>query len=100
MITFWEKYKIRIMGAILGALFHLALIGIVVGGEGQIFLILVFMDFPITLIWSLLFGVVGTGGTPMVITYFIGGTLMYAILGWLAGGLCCGNNNAYLKTGN
>ena len=68
-------------------LFHLGLIGIVMGGEGQIFLILVFMDFPITLIWILFFGVVGAGGTPFVWTFFIGGTLMYAVLGWFAGTL-------------
>ena len=95
MMDFFESYKSRIIGATLGMLFHLGLIGIVMGGEGQIFLILVFMDFPITLIWNLFFGVVGAGGTPVVWTFFIGGTLMYAGLGWLVGGIFLRNNIAH-----
>lgn len=95
MMDFFKTYKFRIIGATLGILIHLGLIGIVLGGEGQILLILVFMDFPITLVWTLFFGVVGTGGTPVVWTYFIGGTLMYAVVGWLVGGFLHRNNIAH-----
>lgn len=86
MRNFYLKYKVSIIGAVLGILFHFILIGLVLLGKGQAFLLLIFMDFPITIIWTLFFGVVGVGGSPVVWTYFIGGTLMYAALGWIVGG--------------
>ncbi len=86
LITLWHRYKFRMIGAGLGILFHLSAIGLMFMSEGIVFLILVFVDFPITL---LLFPLDWLGiqlwKEVVILFYFIGGTLMYAMLGWFMG---------------
>jgi len=85
MTTFWHRCKFKIIGATLGILFHLLAIGLMFMSEGIVFLILAFTDFPITLLWVVFNGHVGAGEASIFWTYYIGGTVMYAVLGWFMG---------------
>ncbi len=85
MTTFWHRYQFQIIGATLGILFHLLTIGLMFTAEGIVFLILAFVDFPITLLWVIFNGHVEAGGDSIFWTYYIGGTVMYAVLGWFMG---------------
>ena len=83
---FLRKYIFRIMGAcILGGL-HLFVFAIVVleGGEGPGFTLL-YMDIPLVKLWEFFIGSAGRGGKSLLFTCFLGGTLMYALAGWLIG---------------
>ncbi len=48
--TFWQQYKFRILGATFGILFHLSAIDLIFIAERIVLLILVIVDFPITLL--------------------------------------------------
>lgn len=72
----------------MGAFLHLFVFAVVVlkGGEGAAFALL-YMDFPLVFLWNNFFGPAGIGGGPLLFLSFFGGTLMYALVGWLIGGL-------------
>ena len=80
----WQQYKYSIIGATLGIVFHSLLLVVVMGGRGIIGVFLVMFDFPLAIpmylfdIWSdiHIFGV--------DILFVVGGTVMYAVLGWKA----------------
>ncbi|MDH5564706.1 MAG: hypothetical protein OEY91_13930 [Nitrospirota bacterium] len=76
---FLRKYICRIIGALCVGGLHLFLLL-----KGGIFLML-YLDFPITNLWQFFIGPVVAGGRPLIFLCFLGGTLMYAILGWLIG---------------
>jgi len=83
--TIWYSYKYRMICAALGILFHLGLIVLTLMAKGQAILILGFMDLPITLLFYPL-GWIGIKVWKFdVLIYFVGGTLMYAVLGWCMG---------------
>lgn len=81
---FLRKYIFRIIGAVLLGGLHLLLLARAVfgGGEGPAFGMML-MDFPIVYFWDNFIGRVGSG-TGLLIFLF-GGTLMYALAGWLIG---------------
>ena len=97
MKNFWGKYKFRIIGAALGTLFHLAVIGFVYSAEGSmLFLIFWFVDFPLTIIIVPLAKLLVYARSlhpilewlAVVLGYYgflVGGTLMYGLLGWFSG---------------
>jgi hypothetical protein len=88
MANFSRQYLFRIIGASLGAFLHLFVVATVVfaGGEGPAFTLL-YMDFPIVYLWQSFIGPAGVGGGPLLFLCFLGGTLMYALVGWVVGGL-------------
>jgi len=85
MVNLFPQYLFRIIGASLGASLHLFVVATVIlaGGEGPIFT-LVYIDFPIVFLWNNFIGPVGFGGAFALTCYF-GGTLMYALAGWVIG---------------
>jgi len=83
---FLRKYIFRLIGATLGACLHLFVVAIVVleGGEGPGFTLL-YMDIPLVMLWEFFIGPAGGGGEALLLTCFLGGTLMYALAGWVIG---------------
>jgi len=88
MTNFPQQYLFRIVGASLGAFLHLFVFAIaaLAGGEGPTFALL-YIDFPIVFLWNNFIGPVGGGGSAFFLTWIFGGTLMYALAGWVIGGL-------------
>ena len=94
MKTLWPKYKVPIILASIGALFHLIfvvypLVASGYSGEG-IAMWLLIVDFPL---WWLenaarkFWGVLGLSKTMHILYYSIFGTLMYILAGWVVGWL-------------
>jgi hypothetical protein len=83
---FLQKYIFRIIGASLGGGLHLFVLatGVFGGGEGPTF-VLMYMDFPIVYLWSIFIGSARVDDGSLLFLWFIGGTLMYALFGWLIG---------------
>ncbi len=77
---FLQKYIFRIIGALCVGGLHLFLVL-----QGGIFLML-YLDFPITNLWQFFMGR-GQIDNTLIFLCFLGGTFMYAILGWLIGGM-------------
>ena len=82
--TFWQQYKYQIIGAILGVVFHSLLMYVVMHGKSIIGVFLVLFDFPLAIF--LYFFDIDSGIHPfgVDILFIVGGTLMYAFLGWKA----------------
>ena len=88
MAIFSRQYVFRIVGASLGAFLHLFVLAILAfaGGEGATFALL-YIDFPIVYLLDNFIGPAGVGGGALIFLCFLGGTLMYALAGWVIGGL-------------
>lgn len=88
MANFFQQYLFRIVGASFGAFLHLFIFAIAAfaGGEGSTFALL-YMDIPLVMLWEFFIGPAGVGGGALLLTCFFGGTLMYALAGWVIGGL-------------
>ena len=82
--NFWQEYKYQIIGASVGILFHSLLLVVVMGGKGTIAVFLVLFDFPLVIMRDLFH--INSGMSPFGVDIFliVGGTVMYAILGWKA----------------
>lgn len=80
MNTFWMKNKYRIVGAGLGTFFHLALLGFS-ALVSQGFFIIGIVDLPLWVLAEL----VSLREKYYVFLFVLGGTLMYATLGWISG---------------
>ncbi len=85
MPTFWQQYKYSIIGATLGIVFHSLLLVVVMGGKGIIGVFLVMFDFPIYIFLLVLDDWFGYFGNEWFeVSMGVGGTIMYAVLGWKA----------------
>ncbi len=86
MKRFWMKYRYRILGAIFGVLFHLGLFHGIATGKGLVGLVLIIFYFPI-LIFLYVLGYFSPifGNEWFEISVAIGGSVMYALLGWKVG---------------
>jgi hypothetical protein len=80
MNTFWIKNKYRIVGAALGIFFHLVLLGFA-ALVSQGFFIIGFLDLPLWVLAEL----VSLREKYYVFLFTLGGTLMYALIGWMSG---------------
>ncbi len=82
--TFWQHKKYQIIGASLGIVFHSLLLVVVMGGKGIIGVFLVMFDFPLAIPMYLFDIFSGIHIFGVDILFIVGGTLMYAVLGWKA----------------
>lgn len=81
---FWQFKKYQIIGAILGILFHSLLLIVVMNGKGIIAVFLMLFDFPLMIPMYLFHIDSGIAPFGVDILISVGGTLMYAFLGWKA----------------
>ncbi len=82
--TFWQHKKYQIIGASLGIVFHSLLLYVVMHGKGTIFLLLALFDFPLAILMEIFRIDSGVYFLGVDILFIMGGTLMYALLGWKA----------------
>ncbi len=83
--TFWQRKKYQIIGATLGVVFHSLLLVVMMGGTGTIAVFLMLFDFPIYIFLLVLDDWFGYFGNEWFeVSMGVGGTLMYAVIGWKA----------------
>ena len=80
MNRFWLRNKYRFVGAGLGIIFHLLLLGFA-SLVSQGFFIIGMLDLPL---WALA-ELVSLREKYYVFLFAFGGTLMYALIGWMSG---------------
>lgn len=82
MVThnFWQQYKYRLVGAGIGAFLHFVVLVLAAFASEGIFLIGP-VDFPLLILadW------VSLSDKYMVFLFGLGGTMMYALVGWCVG---------------